>query len=140
MTLIRVAAEKARGPLRAILEVLNETSYFEIDGGTELQDIDIQLEESREKDGRTFWLWRLVQEAPRCILNRGNQYLIESETGAVRPSDKSERWVVREGVAVQRGNGSIDVAVNDSLRGPNRLVDETMASPTGAFSSTVIRD
>lgn len=139
MTLIRVAAERAKAPVEAILEVLNSTKIVEIENGMKLKQADVKLEESREREGRTFWLWRLTQAAPRCVLSRGNKYRIEADTGAARCTGIDERWVVREGVAVERHNGSFDVAINESLDGANQLVDKTVSLPTGAYRSTVLR-
>lgn len=139
MTLIRVAAERAKAPIEAILEVLNSAKVVEIENGATLKGADVQLEESRERDGRKFWLWRLTQSAPRCVLNRGKKYSIEADTGAARRTGFDERWVVREGVAVKRRNGAFDVAINESLDGANQLVDEAVSLPTGSYKSTVLR-
>jgi hypothetical protein len=138
MTLIRVSAERAGGPREAVLEVLNTTRHVDIDGDGEIVMDDVYIEDSRERDGRTFWLWRLVTDAPRCVLSKGRRYAIEDDTGAVRRTRPAERWVVREGVAVRRRNGAIDIAINESLAGSRRLVDETVSTPTGAFRSTVL--
>lgn len=138
MTLIRVSENRAAKPIEAVLTVLNAADVVETEAGDSFVDAHVQLGNPSEQEGRTAWLWRLSDDAPRGVVSRGKRYSIEADTGAVRRRKFGERWTVREGAVVRRQNGAFDVLINDSLSGATRLVDEAIANPTGAYRTTTL--